>query len=601
MKMTFVFALGFIICISFATFINVPSNLGYSIYITPPATNITNFKLIGKRLKISMNSSSTIQIEYNNIGSILRFLNKNYPVLQKKVLLKIYAKKAITFIDNTFKNKEFLVKTGWYYCIYKNIYYIFQVKDSKSIEIPIPKYNLQLQCRPQAKIFLTKKFIGITPISTTLFMDTYTLQIIPIEEGYERLTKTIDLNNNIKLNVYLKKLNEVQIETNTKKFKILINGKRVKNKFYLENGKYLLTIEATGFYTLNKSIEINSNKINLYYQLKPKIFSLNIETTREAKIYVDSVFISEGKINISLPAGEHRISIKLQGYTPFEKTINLQDNIAIKQLLSPLPGTIIQSFNIKNAKFAIYTNGTLQIITENNLFKISKTINIEKNQEYSFIYSNMLVSRSGKITLNGKNFYVEPFILSIIRYSSFYLIITTSGNIYSFNGYTQPVLIKTLSSNYSYIKSVIYKNNIFILSSNGKIYDVDIRRGSKKCIVNKKFIKDFDVYKDKIYAISNDKIYIYKDNRELSHKTGSFNYIYKSLVYGKYVYDLAKNKKLNNCSLKSLNSSIYYWNNTIYYPDKNSKYPIDEKPVKILKYGEYLVLIMKDKVEVMKL
>jgi hypothetical protein len=504
-------------------------------------------------------------------------------------------------MGNSIKNAQFLVETGWKYCQYRDILYIFQVKDNSTIKIPIPKYRLKILSTPKTKVFVGNTFIGTTPFSSKLYYDNYTLNFKAETEGYEDKSVSINLNKDLDLKVKLERLKRIIINTNIEKYTVMINGKKVKKELYLKPGKYLLTVKATGFYTLNKTITVKNNLDKFFFELKPKLFNLTIQTLKDASIFVDNIPIGKGKIKLTLSEGRHTIKIVLKGFDTVTKEIVLKKDENINIALSPLSGTIVYSYNIKNCLFAYYSNKDFIILTSKNIFKIENDIKINDNHGYSYIYNGIYVNRDGRLTLNGKTFIIEPFITGILKLKNYYVISTSSGNIYIFNGESQPLTIKNLSSNFSYLKIEFYKKNILALTSNGKIYEINIGKGTKKVLIDKEFIKDFDVYNEKIYALSNNKIYVYNEDRELKNINGTYKSVYKNLAYGKNVLNIDKEKILGKCSLRSVNSGIYYYNSKIYDPESKKEYKTDVTPIKMIKYNDYLIIISKDKVEVMKL
>jgi hypothetical protein len=589
------------IAISFSMFVYVPSNLGYKVFLTPPATSIKNLKLQNSYLNITTNSTTT-KIKYSSISSLINFLRDMYPLPNKKVLIKIQADREVEFMGKKFKSQQFLIDSNWYYCSYENLFYIFPTYQSTTIRIKIPKYNLQIISNTNSKVYLLNNFLGLTPLSTMLYAGEYNVKIDPISKKYKSKTVRIELKRDYSLSVSLEKLNFVNIKTNVNNYTIYINGRKQTNSLYLDDGKYLLTIEATGFYRIEKTIVIDSNA-NLYFKLKPKIFKLKINSLNKSKIYVDSIFLGYGNTNISLQAGKHTIEIFLNGYKSIKKVIDLEKDESLNIELQPLPGTIVDSFNIQNCLFATYVNNTLTVITKDNIFKIGKKIDAEKNDGYFYIYERFLIDLSGKIKYGDRVYTVRPFITSIIKVKNFYVISTSSGYIYKFNGLNQPILIKGLSINYPYIKIANYKDKILALAGNGHIYLLNIQTGSMDNFIDEKYLKDFYVNKDEIYAVTQNEILVYRGNRKIKEIQGEYHKIYKNFAYGKYVFDISKNKIVGENSLNSLNSEIYYNNGYIYYPTGNEviKYKINCVPKKIIKFGGYIVIIEKDKVEVMKL
>ncbi len=590
-----------IFTISFAVFLQIPNNTNYKIFLSPPATSIKKIAINNGLAKITYDSTF-IFIQYNGINSILNFLTQKYHTEESKVLLKINADKKITFMGNPIKNAQFLVETGWKYCSYRDIIYIFQVNNSSTIKIPIPKYKLEILSTPKARIFIGNTFIGTTPFSSKLYYDNYVLYFKPEIEGYEDKNININLNKDLDLKIKLERLKKVIINTNIEKYTVMINGKRVKRESYLKPGKYLLTVKATGFYILNKTITVKNNLEKFFFELKPKLFDLTIQTLKNASIFVDNVLIGKGKISLTLSEGKHTIKIALNGFNTITKEIVLEKDESINIPLSPLSGTIVYSYNIKNCIFAYYTNKSLTILTTKSIFKIENNdITINNNYGYSYIYNGIYISRDGKLTLEGRTFVIEPFITGILKLKNYYVISTSSGNIYIFNGRSQPLPVKNLSLNFSYLKIKIYRKNILALASNGKIYEINIGKGRKKILVDKKFIKDFDAYNEKIYALSNNKIYVYSENRELKNISGAYESIYKNMAYGKSVLNIDKEKAMGKCDVRAINSGIYYYGSKIYDPENNKEYKTDIIPVKMIKYNDYLVIISKNKVEVMKL
>ena len=102
----------------------------------------------------------------------------------------------------------------------------------------------------------------------------------------------------------------------------------------LNNGSYSYEVSANGYHTEKGRITVSGAKLTIPIELRPAHGWLVVESNpvlEDALIYIDDVFIGKAPLKSNnLSSGEHHIKVLKNLYLPYEETIVIKDNEALK-------------------------------------------------------------------------------------------------------------------------------------------------------------------------------------------------------------------------------------------------------------------------------
>jgi len=151
-------------------------------------------------------------------------------------------------------------------------------------------------------------------------------------------TKEITISSAQRLTINLEeaglKLGKLMVKSNVNNYEIYVNGER-KNygeAILLEYGTYEVTLSKDGYESFTKNVTIDKSavsvEINLEEKQSVKMGKLLIETgdVTDAKAYVDNVYIGDTPLELKVAYGEHRVTVKKDGYEDFSLSVNIDEN-----------------------------------------------------------------------------------------------------------------------------------------------------------------------------------------------------------------------------------------------------------------------------------
>lgn len=321
-------------------------------------------------LTLMMSAGATMKNQYGNTMSLAEFkkgdiVQLEYNTKQMKYsTLKISAKawsrnsitgfkldtekSTITIGNNTYKYNDMLLVT------YKD--FDFDVEMLNSIDVITMKgysdtlWTLEVEKSHGLVTFenADKVVNGTIELNTNIFKNLEEGLEITVSEGnhsivvkgenIETYTKEFTVSSAEKVVINLEEAGlrkgNLFINSNVSNYEIYIDGER-KNygeAITLDYGSYEVTLSKDGYESFTKNVIIDKAKviaeINLEEKESVKMGKLTIDTgeVTGAKAYVDNVYIGDTPVELKVSYGEHRITVKKDGYEDFTLSVNIDDN-----------------------------------------------------------------------------------------------------------------------------------------------------------------------------------------------------------------------------------------------------------------------------------
>ncbi len=260
---------------------------------------------------------------------------------------------------------------------------------------------------PSAVIYLDGDNIGVTPaIITQILPGQYKVKIKM--DGYDSWNESVDVkaNKETSLTAILQgKDGSIAIQSEPTNAMIFIDGNKVgttpKTINNIQSGKYFIEVKLDGYETWGNEINIEAEKeTSLTAELTTEYGSiiLGSEPTK-SKIFLDGIEIGTTPANLrSVPHGTHLIEVRKEGYSVWEKSVNIAPGKekVFTAMLQVKTGSVSIKSVPKNAKIFIdekYVGttpesimpiipGTHEIKVQMDKFDIwSETVNIEAGKE----------------------------------------------------------------------------------------------------------------------------------------------------------------------------------------------------------------------------
>ena len=127
------------------------------------------------------------------------------------------------------------------------------------------------------------------------------------------------------------------LDLNIASAEVEIDGRRqggdgLRRNFNLEPGEYHIAVRADGYVPYEKTIELTDDR-RMQIDLA-RLFTLTLRSNVVGdRALVDELEVGSTRVDIELPAGEHRVRIEKEGYEPFVKTLDLTGDRTLRAVL----------------------------------------------------------------------------------------------------------------------------------------------------------------------------------------------------------------------------------------------------------------------------
>ncbi len=221
-----------------------------------------------------------------------------------------------------------------------------------------------------AEVFVDKKNVGFVPKMLKLEPGNH-LVVVKYKDKQIQKVVTIKSEQTSKINLKLKEEQEdvphgmLTVIANTENAKVYVDGVKVgkapvhRKKFI--DGQHLIKVEAKGYISEKRTIELVKNKQKLEsFELKkkPEVVprgSVKITTENGASIFIDGNLQGQSAYkNENMKAGEYHLEIQKKGFKTVKKNITVKKDKKINMHI-PLKrvGTIKVIGNVKGANIII--------------------------------------------------------------------------------------------------------------------------------------------------------------------------------------------------------------------------------------------------------
>ncbi len=294
--------------------------------------------------KNNLNTQFSIIQIFTEPSGVDVYINDNFigksPIINYKINPGEY---KISFIKEGYEKREEIIRIS--------------KKENKNLNFEINKLTNEIEVNinsiPQnANIYINDNLVGTTPLSYKfLINDVYNLKIT--KEGYETYQEKIIINENKKeITVTLKekqvtitpqpqttpKVGYININSNPPYAKVYVNDEYkglTPLKLELKSGTYKLKLEKENYLSFTDQVQIKENvTIEKTYSLF--LINLNGKLTvysfpEDAEVYLNGEFIGYTPINKKeIKPGKYRLDIKLEGYMPIYKDIEIKSGEELK-------------------------------------------------------------------------------------------------------------------------------------------------------------------------------------------------------------------------------------------------------------------------------
>lgn len=189
----------------------------------------------------------------------------------------------------------------------------------------------------------------------------------------------------------------INIEPETAEIELsgLFPALKINKNYILLGGEYDLTVNKTGYKTINKSLYIDSKnkEFSFVLQEKPGVIEFNIIPVKNNKIYIDNIFLGNGtdksvnevqkktkreNIQYEINKGQHNLVVTNPRYKKFEQLIKVEGKNKFQQFnieLEPNWANVKISSETENALIEIYSDLNNEEPVYDN--KILNTMEIE--------------------------------------------------------------------------------------------------------------------------------------------------------------------------------------------------------------------------------
>jgi len=236
----------------------------------------------------------------------------------------------------------------------------------------------------EAKVYISGKFEGLTPLTHELAPGAYQMRIGKDPEYKEitdvlniRLGETVSRNYDL-VPVYLLKIDTVPQGTN-----IMIDGNyRGKTPLQVELGKNTcrINIEQSREWTkISETLTLKPGLNHFQRSLQKIMFTLSIKTNPPgAEVFIDEKLVGVSPVSSLSPLGEQKIEIKKAGYKDIEDAITIDSNFEKNYFL-----TIVES---KKGKILIKVRPYADVLIDGTLIgEVPPVRTVEINEGHHII------------------------------------------------------------------------------------------------------------------------------------------------------------------------------------------------------------------------
>lgn len=229
--------------------------------------------------------------------------------------------------------------------------------------------KISISANERAKVYLNGKYYGETNLQTRVAKGTHKLVLIPLDEGFNPLETTIQVQQNESFNFKLEPLYyQVQIKAD-QAADVFINGE-MKGKtnltLKLKKGQYKIKLQAKGMKSLGNFrpldkfgqvvqgvIEVDQDKV-FEFKLsdkkpsflgsgtRPSDYKVQINANSQAKVIINGNSLGTTPLNISLKKGIYNLKLDPldKSYESSELVIVIHKDESYHYTLPPLSSTL---------------------------------------------------------------------------------------------------------------------------------------------------------------------------------------------------------------------------------------------------------------------